>query len=367
MSSAATETRFRLEPPGPGTWTLDAVHFPRPVTRYWAEIHPDPFMRGFREFTRFYGMLIDTLQPAYLDGFAYNSLLPAPESEIPARFQRAEEVFERKLWREQLGEWDETFKPAAIRKHRELQAVDPDALSDAELVDYLTRCRHHHGEMIYQHMRFTAAPSVPTGDFLAHVGDWTGLPASELLGLLRGAAPVSAGASDELERLRAAVAADRAARELIASDAGPDRVLAALRASDGEVGAAASAYLDLVGYRLLDGFDISGRYALELPDALLRAIQVSLADARPATSEVEDRIAAVRAKVPEEHRAQFDELLEEARLTYKVRDERGVYSDIWASGIMRRAVLAAGRRVAAAGRLRDAEHLVDAGFEEMCA
>jgi hypothetical protein len=27
----------------------------------------------------------------------------------------------------------------------------------------------------------TLAPSVPTGDFLAHVGDWTGLPAAELL------------------------------------------------------------------------------------------------------------------------------------------------------------------------------------------
>ena len=49
--------------------------------------------------------------------------------------------------------------------------------------------------MITQHMRFTAAAMVPTGDFLAHVGAWTGLPPSELLGLLRGAAPVSAGAS----------------------------------------------------------------------------------------------------------------------------------------------------------------------------
>ena len=33
----------------------------------------------------------------------------------------------------------------------------------------LTRCRDHHAEMIYQHMRFTAAAIVPTGDFLAHV------------------------------------------------------------------------------------------------------------------------------------------------------------------------------------------------------
>ena len=54
--------------------------------------------------------------------------------------------------------------------------------------------------MITQHMRFTASAVVPTGDFLAHVGDWTGLPPAELLGLMRGASPVSAGASAELER-----------------------------------------------------------------------------------------------------------------------------------------------------------------------
>jgi len=76
-------------------------------------------------------------------------------------------------------------------------------------------------------------------------------------------------------------------------------------------------------------------------------------------------VAAVRDQVPEQHRADFDALLEEAQVTYRIRDERGVFSDIWASGIARRAVLAGGRRLAAAGRIRDAEHFVDAGFQEM--
>ena len=59
----------------------------------------------------------------------------------------------------------------------------------------------------------------------------------------------------------------------------------------------------------------------------------------------------MRKKVPEPHRAEFDELLGEARLTYRFRDERGVFSDIWASGIMRRAVLGGRRRLAAKGRI----------------
>jgi pyruvate,water dikinase len=341
------------------------VHFPRPATRYWAETHPAAFKRGTNDFARFYGMLMDGLQSAYVNGVAYNSVVPVPEDEIPQRFQRAQEVMEGKLWREQLRQWDETVKPSSIATHREIQAVDPDALSDAELIAYITRCRDHHSAMITQHMRFTASAVVPTGDFLAHVGDWTGLPPAELLGLMRGAAPVSAGGSDELVRLTTAIGKDPAALELLQSQDDPARVLEALRALPGEAGAAVAGYLDLVGNRLLDGFDICEPSALEMPDALLRSIRVAASGRDLETAEVDERIAGVRAKVPEEHRAEFDELLGEARLLYRLRDERGIYSDIWASGLMRRAVLAGGRRLASKGRIHDAEHLVDADVGEM--
>jgi phosphohistidine swiveling domain-containing protein len=334
------------------------------VTRYFVETHPEPFRRGFSDFTRFYGMPVEGMQYGYVNGFAYSTMRPLAEDEIPARLQRAEEVFEKKLWREQLRDWDDNFKPASIRVHRELQSVDADALSDAELADYLTRCRDHHAEMIFQHMRFTAAAMLPVGDLLANMGDWTDIRPAELLSMMRGSAPVSAGASDELERLIAALKQDLDARDLLHSGGEPAETLERLRAIEGETGDAVSAYLDLVGYRLLDGFDISGRYALELPDALIRAIRASV-DRGPDESDGQDRTAEVRDKVPAERREQFDELLEEARLTYRIRDERGVFSDIWGSGIMRRAALAAGRRLAERGRLQDAEHFIDAGFEEM--
>jgi rifampicin phosphotransferase len=361
------DTDLHFDPPGPGTWTLDAVHFPRPATQYWQEMHPEPFVRGFSEFTRFYGMLIGTLDYRYVNGFVYSSMLPAPENEIPERFQRAEEVFEKKLWREQLEAWDTTFKPQSIEAHLEIQAVDPDTLSDDELIAHLGRCRDHHREMIYQHMRHTGAAMLPVGDLMAHVSQWTDIPLGELLGMLRGSAPVSAGASVELQQLVAALNADAAARELLESDRDPGEILYALRTYDSDAGRAVAAYLDLVGYRLLDGFDISGRYALEMPDALVRSIRAAIAPREAAQDESTDRIASVRDRIPEEHRDEFDGLLEEAMLTYRIRDERGVFSDIWASGLMRRAAMAGGRRLAAADRIREPEHFVDAGFDEMCA
>jgi phosphohistidine swiveling domain-containing protein len=362
--AAATELRFT--PPGPGSWALDAVHFPRPVTRYWAEMHPAPFERGYREFNRYYGLLTETMQTAYVDGFAYGRRVPVTEDEVPGRFARAAEVFEGKLWREQLREWDEVFKPASIEAHRAIQAVDPGALSDDALVDHLVRCREHHAEMIFQHMRFTGAAMVALGDFLAHVGDWTGMSPAELLDLMREAAPVSAGASAELHGMIAALRADPAARARLDSDDDPAEVLRRLRELDGDAGAAVGAYLELVGYRLLDGFDISGRFALELPDALLRAIRAAVDAPEVGESDLAERIVETRARVPDEHKAEFDDLLAEARLMYRIRDERGVFSDIWASGLMRRAVTAAGARLAERGRIHEPEHLIDAAFDEIC-
>jgi len=367
MTASDVSTLPTFEPPGPGSWEQDPVHLPRPMTRYFQETHPAPFKRGTNDFARFYGLLIDGLQIAYVNGFGYNQVRPAPDAEIPQRFARAGQVFAQKLWREQLHDWDTNCKPAAIAKHRELQGVDPDALSDAELAAYLKRCRDHHSSMIAQHMRFTAGAVLPTSDFLAHVGDWTGLPPSELLGLMRGSAEVSSGGSDEMARLKEAFAGDGPARQILESTDDPAQLLARLRALGGETGAAVTGYLDLVGHRLIDGFDIAEPTALELPDALLRSIRIAVSGGAPAASDLDTRIAGIRGQVPAAYQTEFDELLGEARLTYRLRDERGVYSDIWAAGLMRRAALAAGRRVTKRGRLADPHQMLDASLDEMCA
>lgn len=366
-----------FEPPGPGFWAQDAVHFPRPLTRYFQTTHASVFRSGTHDFARFYGLLIDGLQVGYVNGFAYTQVQPVPELELPDRLARAAQVFTRRPWREQLRDWDAVRKPAAIRKHRELQAIDPDTRTDTELVSYLTTCRDHHAAMIAQHMGYTASALLPTGDFLAHAGDWTGLPHAQLVGLLRGSAEVSSGGSDEMKALKAAFARDSAAREvlasdgdpadLLASDGNPAKVLERLRALPGEAGRAVNGYLDLVGYRIVDGFDIAEPSALELPDALLRAINIAVFGPTQHGPDLQAQTTAVRDQVPALRQGAFDAMLDEARLTYRLRDERGVYSDIWASGLMRRAALAAGRRVARRGRIAEPAHMLEATLEEMCA
>ena len=171
------------------------------------------------------------------------------------------------------------------------------------------------------------------------------------------------------------------ARALIDGANSPGQALAALRGANGELGAAARGWLDMVSFRLQNGLDISELTNAETPELLLSIVRRAL---DPSTSSGSPRAAAggdgggdsqhpaavpdrtdVRQRVPSESRDQFDELLAEARLMYRIRDERGLYSDIWAAGIMRHAMLEAGRRLTARGRLERPELILDAGWDEV--
>jgi len=76
---------------------------------------------------------------------------------------------------------------------------------------------------------------------------------------------------------------------------------------------------------------------------------------------------ALRAKVPEAHRVDFDQWLEEARVIHRLRDERGLFNDCWATGLARRAVLEAGRRLRERGVLPEAGLATSASHEELVA
>jgi pyruvate,water dikinase len=81
--------QLTFEPPGPGSWDLDPLHFPRPVTAYWAEMHPEPFSLGYSDMTAYYGAPFQTRRTAYVNGFCYGQMQPVPPDDFPGRVQRA--------------------------------------------------------------------------------------------------------------------------------------------------------------------------------------------------------------------------------------------------------------------------------------
>jgi phosphohistidine swiveling domain-containing protein len=376
----------RYSAPGPGPWQLETAHYPRPLTRFISPVTRNAYKIGWAETTRRYGLLLDYFEAIPVNDFLYCQPVPVvgrPGMPLPPRLifqlltrvhptmrrrmRQAGLALRGRIWREDLRRWDEVVKPETTRRHLELQRIDPEALSDEALTRHLCVCSENLQAMIVQHLVFTLPCSLPLGDFLAEAGEWTHRSPSALLPLLSGSSPISLGvAAAELEGLGAAL---REARMTLPSAAPTRATLDALCEAPDPVGARARAYLEMVGYRSL-GYDVADRYAYELPETLLRAIQVAVGSPeRRAASDawLAKRTAEVRAEVPVAHRAEFDDLLAEARAVNRLRDERGVYSDCWAAGIARRAILATGRRLAEKGVLADAELAVDASCEELVA
>lgn len=355
-----------FEAPGPGTWRLDALHVPRPWSRFHGEIFGPNVAIAVSEGARRYGTLSGSGRFVLVHGFGYGCFSPADRSEFPARFAAAEETFATRRWRADLEAWETEVRPAAIRSQLALQRIDAAALSPAGQLAHIAACRDNLARMIRQHHRFNMAAMLPIGDLIAHLRAWSDQPLGAFLALVRGSAPESAGAMAELTRLAAAIRADRAARTLLNAAAPHGDILAGLQAMPGEVGAAATGYIELVGYRILDGLEVGAPFGLEVPEVLVKGIRHAVESGAPAPGHAgPEETARVRDMVPAAHRDTFDALLAEARHNSSLRDERGNYSDVWAAGICRRAILAAGARLASQGRLRDATHLVEADWAEM--
>ena len=384
--TAASSPAFT--PPSPGAWELEQTHLTRPPSVFVTATMPPAMMAGFKEGTRVYGVLLDYLEVAVINRFLYMApravgapkgargtpprlvfeILRRVHPEIRRRVARAADVFRDRYWREDVIRWDNEVKPAMLAQARTLLADDVTRCSDAELAQHVRRAAEFVSTATYNHHRFNVCSMLTVGDFLVHAIAWTGLSAGELLKTMRGLSPVSAGATEELAALRESLLANPDARALVMSSSPDATILAQLLERQDPVGAAARAWLDVVGLRVLGGYDVADPHAREHPALLVKIIRASITGEETARrAGAEQAFATVRERVPAEHRARFEELLEEAQHTYRVRDERIFHGDALAVGIARRAILAAGQRLAAKGRAENAEDLIDATPEEIAA
>ena len=281
---------------------------------------------------------------AYVNGFAYKIVTPAADEEVPAALPaRGGGLRSGSSGASSFATGTRRSSRPSIEAHRELQSVDPDALSDDDLAAHLTRCRDHHAEMIYQHMRFTAAAMRPDRRLPRARRRLDRPPAG------RAARPDARHVARVGGRVRRARAADRRdpagptrASSCSTSDDDPRRVLDALRSLDGDTGRGR--------VRPISTSSATGCSTASTSRSPTRSscrTRCSARSAPPSRGRASRRrtsTSADRRRARQGARAsigpQFDELLEEARLTYRIRDERGVFSDIWASGLMRRAALA---------------------------
>lgn len=344
--------------PGPGSWSLLADHYPRPVTAslegfcaLWSATSTEWMQRS--------GLPVVAARMVAVNGLPYVSIDTGGGSRTPPAWlmrllvhvvpslRRSERTLRRAIaqrpWVAAVERWYATDRPIALSRMKALSAQAPDGLGDDALALHLRACVDEVDRSARQHLALHEHDAAPPGLFAAQAERW-GIPVGEAIGLLAGSSPASAAAGDELARLRAAVAGRRAVD------------LDALRRLGPEVADALDAYLATHGDRVIDGYDIDSLTLREAPSVLLA---LATAPAPPVRHDGH-AVARLRERVPAPEREGFDRMLRDARLAYGVRDDNGGILVAWPTGLLRRAMLAAGRRLSAAGRLTDPALAIEA-------
>lgn len=324
---------LRFDPPGPGRWETLADHFPVPLTPEYQRILQTGFVEGYAPVCERYGLPLRTILLRLVHGHVYirpqavvggDRALPAPPRAvamvifrlIPAMrraARQAEQAIEQRRWLAEADEWRERTRPEAIRRNRALQSVAVNELAAGALAEHLRECRDNAIAGYRRHFELHGTDLLPTGILLVRGRAWA-IDPSELLPLLTGHSPAtSTTVLDDHTRWRSAT-----------------------------------------------GYDLDAKTYGELPglDAHLRRHPTAAAPERS-----DDAEASLRERVPADARDEFDRLLADARATYGVRDDNGAILGAWTIGLLRRAMLATGRRLG----LLDPEHAVELTVDELVA
>ena len=180
---------------------------------------------------------------------------------------------------------------------------------------------------------------------------------------LAGASPGSMAPHEGLQKIADAIASDARAAAILAGDGDPRTTLDQLRGCSPSIADALDEYLDDHGWQLFTGFDFTHKALIELPALLLATIKST----RATTSRDAGELDQLRAAVAPGDRARFELLLDDALVTYGLRDDDSGITVQRPLGLVRRALLEAGRRLAARGALADRDDAFDATAAELAA
>jgi pyruvate,water dikinase len=308
------------------------------------------------------GMPAETLDVQFVRGFMYSRLRPliAPDRAAtrlppavvlkvavrlhPAMRRRAKQAanaLTERPWRKVLDDWQTSIRPRLEATNEELQAVDVELLDDRGLADHLDRLLSYCRENFELHFYLHTFDLGPIGFLLAECERW-GIDPVTVIPALSGASPATSAPARILAELG----------QIVASAPVTPRNLDEVRAISPEAARLLDQYFERRGRMMVTRYDLDGRTLEEQPDVVLSAL-VAGSEGLPDEAHANAIAARLREQVPLDERAAFDERLAEARATMDLRDDNGPNTVELPVGILRYALLEAGRRAMAAGQISD--------------
>jgi pyruvate,water dikinase len=312
----------RFDPPGPGGWLRLADHFPNALTPEYQRLYAETCPPGMAAYMARYGVVARTLDLAFVHGHLYISpvpiagprelrrppptaavwLLARAHPEFRRRNRAARAALTERPWRAAAARWFADERDRWRRRDEAAEAVDPEALGREALIEHLHACRALAHDGYCRHFELHGDDLLPIGLLLARGQEW-GIEPSTVMQALGGASPLSAGT---------------------------------------QVPAA---------WQLVTGYDLDGRAWTELSHR-------PPVQAAPALEPLD-----LRPLVPPGDHDELDRLVDDARAAVPLRDDNGALTGAWPMGLLRRAMLAAGRRVG----LDDPELAVELTVDELAA
>ena len=292
--------------PGPGAWRRLADHFPRALTPEYQLIYAATCPAGMAAYMEHYGVLARTLDVGFVHGHLYVAPVPLAggrgATKVPPRplvwlmarvhptFRRrnraARQALRDRPWRAAAERWFATERAEWVRRNTAVEATDPAGLDDAALAEHLEECRRNVTIGYRRHFELHGDDLLPVGLLIARCGEW-------------------------------GIAAADATAALVGASSAPHA---------GDV----SPWMLVTGYDLdcLTWGELAGAGSRGTAPATLRT---------PAPFDL-------APLVPADARDELRVLLDDARLAVRLRDDNGAITAAWPMGLLRRAMLEAGRR-----------------------
>jgi len=358
-------------PPGEGFWTYDPTHFPRPLTPHFCDSYSFTYAEYFSRRT---GCLVKDIKMRFVHSFVFNQPEFFPPSDALER--AAEAYWGKKLYEDDYREFTDFFRPECEVLQEELRSVNPYSLSHQSLVSYIARCYDLAKEFWRRHHTYSFPAITIVGDFANRMGELLGKDPMDTLALLESASPESRGMLNREDPLLAEMyglvsKSERALKLLEADETSAKWALDCLLHLPNRLGQVLREVVLKYGWRLAGGYDLIVPCMIESPHFFLKTILQGVEEGPDVTVEAEARVRKLadewKSALPEDKHEEFEEILDVGRRFFRLRDERGLCTDLTGVGLCRRGILEGGRRLAEQGIIYETDHLCVATKSEAIA
>jgi pyruvate,water dikinase len=341
-----------------GYWTRETSHAPLPW-RPFTEALTDTVNAAIRGPSTEFGLLFDGAQFRNIGGWEYLRIVPlgGDEPALRRRIGQSVAAMHADLPGGLLQKWSQEWRPdfsARVRSLRERQLA---ALSDTALDAHIADVLKLLADGLEVHFRLHGALGMVLGELAFICQELLSWDETRMFSLLRGTSTTSTEPARALAHL--AALASPPVHALLKQTVPAEEVLAA----DEQFAAAFAAYLRDYGCRTLAAYELGEPSLEERPDLVLALVRDQLGSRVDA--EAQQELGRQRDAAANEARellggvdvVRFDRALQRALMAYPVREDNTFYTMSAPRGLLRRAALELGRRLASRDQITAVEDI----------